>query len=388
MKKLFMVLAILLSVGTGQLHAQLFQKLKDKVNNKLNGGSNSTTANSPGNPNVPVIDFAKYNINAQVTCNQGDLKGKTHQFKLDETVYKLSGNTVTADVVVYGTDRDMGEASIYQQSDGAYVYENGKLLSQKTVGEIENDANLKAAYSQMDWPYNYAGDMMGFYPGGNPANFTFNGKTFKNYMMITGLTVSKDKQHFVAVGAENGNDGVTYYFFSESRKVKLPSMGSLMLYNADFSNAAVCGFVNNIDNSGNNAVQAVGNAMNHGDVYFIDGTVRKNASMTANAWLDPSGKNILYADRQDGNYINGQKISAESSGPGNLWCGTDAGHWAYYLSTASTGSQPGHLKFYDGADIPNAVHPQQWSVNGKTYVVWLQYRNMYSGDLLLCTKEL
>src|SRR6185503_10481892 len=391
MKKSLFVLLFLTSAGATQLQAQLFQKLKDKVSDKLGGGKSRTaplSSASPSTDNTPVIDFAKYDISTQVAYNPAEIKGKTHQLMLEQSVYKIAGGRLTADVVCYSTDRDMGEAGNFSATDAAYVFENGALLPVKKVSEIEQDQNLKAEYSRLDWPYNYTGDMKEFYPDGNPMNFTFNGKSYKNYMVIMGMVMSKDKKKFYAVGGENGNGEITYYLFTEGKRIKLPSLSAYMMYNIDFSAVGVYGFVNRLEDENkktDNALQAAANVMNGGDVYFNDGTVRKNATMTANAWLDPSGKNILFADRRNGNYINGKKVGADGSDQGKLWCNADGSRWA---CVTASGNHPGHLVFYDGADIPNAVHPQQWALSGKTYMVWLQYRNMYTGDLLLCTKEL
>ncbi len=208
-------------------------------------------------------------------------------------------------------------------------------------------------------------------------------------MAVTSVLVSKDKSRFYAIAGASGKDDVVYYLISsDGRKIKLPTLGAGVLVNADFTNAGVYGFVNKLEKEENktgNVMKAAANTLNESDVYFIDGTVLKNAVNVANGWLDLSGKNILNADRQSGNYLNGKKISETGSDPGNVWCNAGAGSWAYL----SAGSSIPHLIFSDGTDVPNPYHPQQLAMDGKTYMVWLQYRNgLYDSDLLLCTKEL
>ena len=388
MKKIFAIPVVLLMFGSSQLQAQLFQKLKDKVANKLAGNNQQNNPAAANADAKPFTDFAKYNITTSVAAAQNGIAGKSHAFNAAHSVYKVGAGGPVADVIFYGADRDLGEAQIYQQSDHAYIYENGKLVGQKTVGDIQSDNTFDADKNRPDYPQPYAGAMTEFLSQGYPPQFMFKGKTYTEYMMVSKSVISPDKSKFYAIGGASENDGMTYYLFSAGKKIKLPAMAAGIMVNADFSAAGAYGFVNqvNTDQGGAGMMQSAGNALSHSDVYFTDGSVLKNSGMTMNAWLDPSGKNILSADLQGGNYVNGKQVSTEGSQPGDLWCGKDGTHWAYFKNIGS--DQPGHLKFYDGADIPNAVNPRQLVANGKTYVVWLQYEDLYSGDLLFCTKEL
>ncbi|HZY38392.1 MAG TPA: hypothetical protein VFE53_17160 [Mucilaginibacter sp.] len=391
MKKSLIALVLLLSFGITQIRAQLFQKIKDKVNNKLNGNNPQNKPGTGTNGSTqPFTDFAKYNISTTVAAAQNGIAGKTHAFNAAHSIYKVGAGGPVADVVFFGSDRDLGEAQVYQTNDQAYIYENGQLMGQKTVGDIQGDDSYNADKNRQDYPQLYAGNMAEFMSQSYPPQFTFNGKTYSEYMMTFKPTISSDKSKFYAIGGENENDGMTYYLFSAGKKIKLPAMASNIMVNADFSAAGAYGFVNQVNTdenqSGSAMMQSAGNALSHSDVYFADGSVIKNGGMTLNAWLDPTGKNILSSDAQNGNFVNGKQISTEGSQPGDLWCGADGSHWAYFKNTGS--GQPGHLKFYDGADIPNAVNPRQMVTGGKTYVVWLQYKDLYSGDLLFCTKEL
>ena len=389
------ILLILLVSACYFAQCQFLKKFKDKVNsavdktvggNSQSSGSNNTkTTTGTGEANAPY-DFTKNKIAATVLFHPGEIKEKTKNIYFPGTVYSVSGHTILCRTAVFASDRNMGEATEFQNDDAAYIFENGAQISKSTVGRIKNDSALKIKYSQRDWPFSYSGNDL---PVTMYPEITFNGKSYGEYMAVTSVLVSKDKSRFYAIAGASGKDDVVYYLISsDGRKIKLPTLGAGVLVNADFTNAGVYGFVNKLEKEENktgNVMKAAANTLNESDVYFIDGTVLKNAVNVANGWLDLSGKNILNADRQSGNYLNGKKISETGSDPGNVWCNAGAGSWAYL----SAGSSIPHLIFSDGTDVPNPYHPQQLAMDGKTYMVWLQYRNgLYDSDLLLCTKEL
>ena len=390
-------LLIIMSAHLLYAHAQLLKKFKEKVNNAVDktvGGNNSSTANAgstkngtatASTPSSAPFNFGKYNITTVITYNSSDIKAKTHDFYQAGTTYSSSNHTITGRVVIFSTDRNMGEAGGFEKDDKASIYENGKLIATSTVGAVQNDQSISSQYKYQFYPFYYTGNdqPVKMYP-----SLTFNGKNYGEYIAVMGAVVDKEKSRFYSVAGASGKDDVTYYFISsDGKKIKLPSLSSGMLINYDLSNAAVYGFVDKLEKEEKktDVLNAAANTLNVSDVYFIDGRVLKNVPNIANGWLDMSGRNILKADRQAGNYINGKKIGEPGSNDGEIWSNAAGNGWAYLTVGGSTIQ---HLIFSDGADVPNPMHPQELMMDGKYYMVWLQYRNLYDGDLLLCSKEL
>ena len=153
--------------------------------------------------------------------------------------------------------------------------------------------------------------------------------------------------------------------------------------NIDCSYGGATGFM---DSNSDDAPSA--SNMNYHEIYFTDGTVRKNVpglSPSVTAWLDPSGKNILAVDQNSAGWINGKKVVASGVSAGNFWCSTDGSRWCY---TYNDSKEIEHLEFSDGADIRGYFHPQQLVNGNKTYMAWFQYKDVTGQVLLFCTKKL
>ncbi|MCL5031163.1 MAG: hypothetical protein M1480_19340 [Bacteroidetes bacterium] len=336
-----------------------------------------------------TANFGKYKISSVLAYNRSDVKFPYWGWMNEYSYYEIKDNTVACRAIVYGAEKE-DEAGTLLGNTAAYIFENGKLIKKTTVDDIEKQKkSLEAARSKYDWPYG-SGDDIGNYmtyssgTAGQQAFVNFNGKQYGPYMMISGLDVSKDKTKFFGIGGAMGNDDVDYYLFSSNgKKIKLPSMPVGMLVNTDFSHGAVTGFANT-----NSDDEASAGNMNYHEIYFADGTVRKdvtNLSAGTTAWLDPSGKNILAVGQGIGAYLNGKKVTSNDVGAGSFWCSPDGSRWCY---TYNDDTQISHLVFSDGANIRGFIHPQQLVVGSKTYIAWFQYKDKSGGDMLFCTKEL
>lgn len=363
-------IGIIIAVNVNASHAQLLKKLTQKAK-KTSGNTNisgiTRTAEGSAESNVP-FDFAKYNITTQVIVHPSDIKEADHKLQNQYSSYEVNGRTITAKVIFYAAPGN-GKGSGYADNMPAYVFDNGKLVQKTKVGRIEKQkATLEAASTKYDYPYADPNGSNIRGPGGMSINF--NGKKYGPFM-ITALTVNKERTKFYAIIDENSSGTDHFYLISsDGGKLTLPAMANMILTNIDYSSAAACNFLNN---------------QNGNDIYFMNGKIAKNASHIVSmggGWLDPSGKNYLSADENMGAYINGKKIADKGPNAGDVWCNADASKWCYYSD------ESGDLVFSDGAKIPNIIHPVQIPLNGKTYIVWLQYKNGYDGDLLLCKKTL
>ncbi|HUB62739.1 MAG TPA: hypothetical protein VL978_18620 [Puia sp.] len=386
-KKLLILTAGLAVAAAGR--GQFLKNLKDKVNNAVSGGhGGSASSGSPAAPGssgnasntAPVIDFAKYGITTSPAYTPADIKEGQADFEPRFTVYKIVDGMPAADVCIFATAQRHGEGWSYGAGDAAYIFEGGKLLRKAPVPDVLNDASIKAGYALRDWQYCYVpADAMKEFWHQNPdhtAVFRFNGKDYADFYQISTFFVNRDKTKMYAVGMKMEGGAINYYFFSsDGRSVKLPGSALNLLVNYDFSMAAVCGFID---------------PAHRGEVYYIDGRMMKTGGMSRTGWVDPFGRNVLFAQPNNGNYVDGVKIAGSGADPGNLWCSADGGKWAYYGAPDGGGGDGGgkHLVFSDGADIPNAQHPQQVVAGGKSYIVWVQTRALYGGDLLVCVKEL
>ena len=335
------------------------------------------------------IDFAKHNIKTIVMFSPSTIKQAYSTWENQYSYYEIKDNTLVGRIIIFAADRE-DEAGDLLDNSAAYIIENGKIVKTTSVKSIEDQKDaLQKMHSMYDWPYvsqaagNYA--TYNFGNQGQQAFINFNGKKYGPYMMVSNFVANKDLTKFFAVAAgSNSNGDVIYYLISSTgKKIKLPSMPTNSLVNIDFSHAGVYGFINTDDNSKSPSEQ-----VNNSDIYFIDGSIKKHAvniEAAGNHWLDPSGNNYLSADENVGAYINGKKINSGGSGAGNVWCNSDASKWCYFTSS---GSNADHLIFSDGTDVFGTYHPQQLFLNGKSYMVWFQYKDKSGQELIFCIKEL
>jgi hypothetical protein len=406
-KSYFLTVIMVLPVFMYQtIHAQFLKKLKDKVNNEVDktvGGNNTkstTTATSGSNNSNAKINFASYNVITQPMYNAGDIKEKMHEFEPGFCLYEIQDSEIVARSVVYAGDGET-EAGGFTGHTAAYIFKNNKLVQQTTISAIEDQKDaLHEAYRKWDYPFSADKNTLNIqynlnYNPSAPfakATIIFRGKTYGPYFSVNGSVTNKDSSKFYAIIStaytdKNSDAVITYYLISsDGKKVTLPSLSTGIITNVNFSNAATYGFTSKLEaetNKGVDATKAAINTLTSGDMYFIDGTIIKNANTTSAVYLDPSGKNFIGADRYAGSYINGKNIVDKGGDRGNVWCNANATKWCYY---GSDGDKTGHLVFSDGTDIPSATHPAQIPLNGKTYIVWMYYSEA-TGDIL-CKKEL
>jgi len=381
---------IMTAVNVNTSHAQLLKKLRHKVEkavDKTSGNKNagSQAAGSSANSSKS-IDFAKYNIATQMLVHFADITEPYKQVQDQYSSYEVTGSTIMAKIIIYAGEKEDGAGDLSGKTE-AYVFENGKVVQRTSIDDVEKQkAALDEAYKRYDWPYHYDKDDV------NPMTAVGSALGSNAHFVPMGFTESKDKSKFYAIVGMLTDPMEYDLISSDGKKIKLPSAASGLITNMDFSHAAVFGFANTMEENEkktNNVMQAASNTLNQSDIYFIDGHVIKNAvniAVGGNVWLDPSGRNYLTADENFGAYINGKKIVDKGPNAGHVWCNANATQWCYY---GDAGDNAGHLVFSDGANIPGAIHPVQIVLNGKTYMVWLEYKNGYEeGDLLLCEKTL
>lgn len=405
----FCFLCTLLLIYSTISYAQFLKKIKDKINNTVDktiNGKNTDNTAAKGNANTgtsTTIDFAKYSITAIHTFSNAAIKEKMYDVEYSYCSYYIKDTAIVAKVVVYAAD-NINEAGGYEGNTAAYVFEAGQPVKTTAIKTIESQkGNFRTEYKRWDWPYSGWDLASGIADtthyiltsgiGSLPKAFIkINGKQYGPYFTVNNLVVDKFRTKFYAIIGEQGNDDVVYYFISSGgKKVKIPSPATGIMLNNAFSNAAVFGFTGKLqaqEDKGTDVVTAINNTLNSSDIYFIDGSVVKNANTSGgNLWLDPGGKNFIGSDLYTGSYINGKKILDKGASGGDVWCNADATKWCYYGTDAR--GNAGHLVFSDGTDIPDAIHPVQIPLNGKRYMVWL-YRMANGGniDLLFCKKEL
>ena len=396
MKKYILFLAAcLLILLAANVDAQ-FEVAANKVINKNdsqndNSSSNSYPDKSYNGGDQYTANFAKYKISSALAYNSSDIKQPYSIWHNEYSHYEVRNNAIVDYIYIYAASREDEAGDLLDNTVG-YIFENGKMVKKTSIDAIENQKkSLEAAYSKYDWPYG-AGDEVGNYEAyksgatGPRAYINFNGKQYGPFMMISALNVSKDKSKFFGIGAKmdiNSGDIGYYLFSSYGKEIKLPSMPAGTIFNINCSQAGATGFM---DPNSDDAPSA--NNMNYHDIYFADGTVRKNVSglgPAATAWLDPGGKNILAVGQNSGAWINGKKVTNNNITAGNLWCSPDGSRWCYVYTDSK---ETGHLVFSDGADVRGFFHPQQLVIGSKTYMAWLQYKDVTGKVLLFCTKEL
>lgn len=393
MKKYILILAgclcISLIANAGAQFENQVSKTVNKVTKNNDTQNDNSSANSGGDQYT--ANFAKYKISSVPAYNKSDIKFSYWGWMSQYSHYEIKNNTVVGRAIVYGSEKH-DEVGTFLGNSVAYIFENGKLVKKTSMNAIENQKKpLEAAYSKYDWPYDSDSDIgnyMSYNSGaaGQQAYVNFNGKQYGPYMMISGINVNKDKTKFLAIGAKmnmNSGDLAYYLFSSNGKEVKLPSMPAGILFNIDFSHGGATGFMNANSDDAPSASN-----MDYHDIYFADGTVRKNVSglgPSVTAWLDPSGKNILAVDQNSAGWLNGKKVAKSGASAGNIWCSSDGARWCY---TYTDSKEIAHLLFSDGADIRGFLHPQQLVIGSKTYIAWFQYKDVTGQVLLFCTKEL
>lgn len=403
MKRYILLLAaclwISLAVNVEAQFGSLLKKAADKVVNKDNPQNDNTKVNSSSDNSSDGSDqyttnFGNYKISSKLAYNPSDIKQPYSIWHNEYSHYEIRNNSIVDVIIIYAADRE-DEAGDLFNNTAAYIFENGKLVKKTSIkAEESQKESLQAAYSKYDWPYgegNDSGNYMSYNSGtpGQQAVINFNGKQYGPYMMVNGLYVNKDKTKFIAIVAKmvmSSGDVAYYLCSSNGKEVKLPSMPVGIITNIDYTQAGATGFMDSNSDDAPNASN-----MNYHDIYFSDGTVRKNvAGLNAGttAWLDPSGKNILASNNSGGASINGKQVAdnSRSISAGNLWCSTDGNRWCY---TYTDSKQTSHLVFSDGADITGGYfHPQQLVIGSKTYIAWFQYKDKSGKVVLFCTKEL
>ena len=400
----FFLLIMLLTMIHSEGEGQLLKKLKNKVDNAINGKSNNNNTSNQSSNNSSststvfgdTTGFAKMQIQAKPTVNSGDMKGNKHIFQAGYCSYDIINNDLVPKVVVTSGNQPE-EAAGY---DGVtYIFENGKL-SQQNVDLGSQKTSLIDEHDKWNWPFsattnNDNGQLLQYSTGqtGQQAYINFNGKKFGPYMAVTGIAINKSRTKFFAVVSYMGKEDVSYYLISSAgEKVKLPGLGQLMT-DVAFTKAAAFGFPHSDYDSKNTQTsnQGMQNDFQNSDIYFSDGTVIKNATNIAaagNAWLSPAGKNFLSADPNIGVFINGKKVLDKGAGAGRFWCDASGSRWCYLNGNGS-------IVFNDGTEIKNVDNPQQLPVNGKTYLVWFQYIYKKDKDLggyvmtdfIFCSRE-
>jgi hypothetical protein len=323
MKKNILILAVCLCISlAAKANAQfgsLLKKAASKVvtqddSQNTSSSSNSISGNSSNSGDQYTVNFAKYKISSVLAYNPSDIKFPYSGWMNEYSYYEIKNNSVTGRVIVYGGEKH-NEAGGFLGNTAAYIFENGKLVKKTSIDAVENQKkSLEAARSKYDWPYG-AGDEAGNYEAyksgatGPQAYINFNGKQYGPFMMISSLNVSKDQTNFIGIGTKiNINSGdIGYYLFSSfGKEIKLPSMPAGAIFNINCSQGGATGFM---DPNSDDAPSA--NNMNYHDIYFANGTVRKNVSglgPAVTAWLDPGGKNILAVDQNGAGWINGKKV--------------------------------------------------------------------------------
>lgn len=382
-------------------HAQLFKKLKEKVNKTVGKaiGSGDTTTASNNNQSSAItqtfqngqVNFAKYHIMTSPAIDPSAVKERYNQFQNQYISYNVKNNDIVAQAILYAGDQQ-SEGGGYTVNPAAYVFENGKLVQRTSIDEIENKKTaLEEAYKRYDWPYDYEKDES------DQQKLNTEMKAFKSVLGADasftplGFLESKDRSKFYGIAMVMADPLQFFLISSGGKKIKLPSAASGLMTNIDFSSAAVFGFTRTFEENEKqtgNVLGAASNALNQSDIYFTDGHVIRNAMNIAkggSVWLDPSGNNYLTAEENSGAYINGKKIVDKGPNAGHVWCNSNASSWCWFNDA---GEKSGHLVFSDGADVSNAFHPVQIILNGKDYIAWFCYKNITDGELLLCKKEL